>query len=150
MKMLLFHLSNVPFICNIFQSFIPNGHRVSYCITLSYLHQNGKLMFSHCMNRKFMVHWMGNIRNGDFYDEKKEGTLLSSGSPAPAAAARRTNRLPSQDFILTPSSRSRSMKKGARNCSMTVLPLRKSTRDIFPIRFRTAIFPKSTMRVALP
>lgn len=23
------------------------------------------------MNRKFMVHWMGNIRNGDFYDEKK-------------------------------------------------------------------------------
>ena len=24
------------------------------------------------------------------------------------------------------------------------------TRDIFPIRFRTAIFPKSTMQVALP
>lgn len=41
-------------------------------------------------------------------------------------------------------------EKGARNCSMTVLPLRKSTRDIFPIRFQTAIFPKSTMRAALP
>ena len=25
-----------------------------------------------------MVHWMGNIRNGDFYDEKKEGTFVSA------------------------------------------------------------------------
>ena len=69
---------------------------------------------------------------------KKEGTLLSSGSPALCKSAalrlqhaRRTNRLPSQDFILTPSSRSRSMKKGARNCSMTVLPLAQKYEGYF-------------------
>lgn len=108
------------------------------------------------MNRKFMVHWMGNIRNGDFYDEKKEGTLLASGSPAlcKSAALRlqpHGGRTGYQVRILFNTVISVSIyENGSEELLDDCFALAQKYEGYFPIRFRTAIFPKSTMRAALP
>ena len=108
------------------------------------------------MNRKFMVHWMGNIRNGDFMMRKKKVPLrlwfpVSSANLLLSGCRTADEPATKSGFYFNTVISVSIYEKGARNCFDDCFALCAKVRGIFfQYDSETAIFPKSTMRAALP